>query len=537
MAGYSLLYFVFFRILPSHQNTITMSKRYTLLIFLALGYFSSLAQVVLPSPEKCVTEAGEYSLKPEVRYRLDVPEAAWTTYFRETLLAEAGSSCRTVSKGKADFRFLRDTSLGAEAYTLHIDRKGITITAGNEPGFFYALQTLRQCMQKDARGKASWPYLHLEDRPRYRWRSFMLDSGRQYQEIATVKKYIDMAAALKMNYFHWHLTEGLGWRIEIRKYPRLTQVGAFVGTGPEQKGFYSQNEIRDIVRYAADRYITVVPEIDMPGHSEAALTAYPGMSCFGEIPQIPREGFTDNIFCAGKPATLRFLQDILDEVCELFPSPYIHLGGDEALKGNWNKCPDCQARIKQEGLANSHELQVWFSQQMATYLKQKGRKVIFWDDIIDGSNVTLPDNIVVHWWNWRSRKETPFTETIKRGHEIICGTNYYTYLNFPLTPWKGYGSDRTFDLQDAYENNPSRNRDTCPQVLGMSCALWTDYELTEDLLDQRLFPRILVLAEQMWHRGTVLSFSTFREHIQQKQPWFEQLGYQFGPGLKSEIPK
>lgn len=510
-------------------------KSCLLLLVFNLSWAYCFAQNIIPSPETCVSAKGTYQLRQQIRYRSDFPDTRWTSYLKETLLQEAKCRLLETPKGKADLRFIKDTRLGPEAYTLQIGKEGIRIDAGSEAGIFYAVQTLRQLMETDSPGKISFPYLRIEDRPRYRLRSFLLDSGRQYQRVSTIKKYIDMAATLKMNYFHWHLTEGLGWRIEIKKYPRLTSVGSIAGKGTEQQGYYTQEEIREIVRYAADRYITVIPEIDMPGHAEAALSAYPEMSCFGEVPEIPEQGFTQNIFCAGKSVTLRFLQDILDEVCSLFPSPYIHLGGDEAPKENWNKCPDCQNKIKKEGLKNSHELQQWFSSQMAAYLKQKGRKAIFWDDILDGNDYPLPDNVVVHWWNWRARKEFPYRKAVERGYEIICGTNYYTYLNFPLSPWKGYEANRTFDIRDVYEKNPSMNRDGQQWVAGMSCALWTDYELTEDMLDRRLFPRILAIAEQMWHRGEYRTFEVFYQKVRQKQAWFEKLGFAFGPGLKSEI--
>ena len=223
---------------------------------------------------------------------------------------------------------------------------------------------------------------HNSDSPRTPWRCFLLDSGRQYQKISTIKKYIDMVSLLKMNYFHWHLTEGLGWRIEIKQYPRLAQIGGSVGKGEEQQGFYTQKEIQEIIEYASERNITVVPEIDMPGHAEAALSAYPELGCFGQPVEVPQHGFTQNIFCAGKEEVLHFLKNILDEVCAIFPSPYIHLGGDEAPKGNWDKCPDCQKRIAAMNLKDSHDLQLWFSAQMADYLKSKGRKAIFWGDVV-----------------------------------------------------------------------------------------------------------------------------------------------------------
>lgn len=344
-----------------------------------------------------------------------------------------------------------------------------------------------------------------------------------------------MAAMLKMNYFHWHLTEGLGWRIEIKRYPRLTQTGAFVGKGPEQQGFYSQEEIKEVVNYAAGRCITIIPEIDMPGHAEAALVAYPELGCFGDTIEVPENGFTKNIFCAGKTHTLDFLKNVLDEVCELFPSTYIHLGGDEAPKGNWDICPDCRQRIKQYGLKDSHDLQLWFAATMADYLKAKGRKAVFWGDVVYHDGYPLPDNTVIHWWNWRGHKDKALREAVKRDLPVICGTNYYTYLNFPLTPWNGYEEQRTFDIKDVYTANPSYIKDKNSCLLGMSCALWTDHGVREHMIDKRLFPRILAIAEQMWNRNEPVTFEVFYEKVKSHKGWFEKQGYLFGPGLKEEI--
>ena len=380
---------------------------------------------------------------------------------------------------------------------------------------------------------------HNSDSPRTPWRCFLLDSGRQYQKISTIKKYIDMVSLLKMNYFHWHLTEGLGWRIEIKQYPRLAQIGGSVGKGEEQQGFYTQKEIQEIIEYASERNITVVPEIDMPGHAEAALSAYPELGCFGQPVEVPQHGFTQNIFCAGKEEVLHFLKNILDEVCAIFPSPYIHLGGDEAPKGNWDKCPDCQKRIAAMNLKDSHDLQLWFSAQMADYLKSKGRKAIFWGDVVYHDGYPLPDNIVIQWWNYRGHKELALRNAIKHHYPVICSSNYYTYLNFPVTPWRGYTNTRTFDLKDIYQNNPSDKaiHQKDPLILGMTCALWTDDGVTERMIDRRLFPRILALAEQMWYQGERLDFTRFHQNILQRKEWFEQMGFEFGPALKSEVKK
>ncbi len=501
-------------------------------VFISLLFFvgHSFAQLPIPTPEKVRNTGGTFHLKDKcpVVYAAD-PSAVYLELLRKDVL-DAASIRLSDKKQKAAVCFVSDSSLPSESYRIHITQRRIEIRAKDNGGFIYAVQTLRQWVNRD-QGHPTFVCAEIADSPRLNWRCFMLDSGRQFQKVSTVKKYIDMASLLKMNRFHWHLTEGLGWRIEIKRYPELVQTGAFVGKGIGQQGFYSQDDIREIVRYAADRNITVVPEIDMPGHAEAALSAYPQLGCFGTPVEVPENGFTQNIFCAGKENTISFLKAVLDEVCELFPSAYIHLGGDEAPKGNWNKCPDCQQLIKEKRLMNSHDLQLWFSSEMAGYLKTKGKKAVFWGDVVYEDGCQLPDNVVIQWWNWRGHKDLALKNALRNGHPVICSTNYYMYLNFPVTPWRGYNEDRTFDLRDVYLHNPSYLPEENPLILGMTCALWTDYGVTEDMIDHRLFPRILAVAEQMWHKGTLCSFDVFYNNVLQKESWFNRQGFQFGPAL------
>ena len=262
-----------------------------------------------------------------------------------------------------------------------------------------------------------------------------------------------------------------------------------------------------------------------------------GCQFFGEKNiEIPQEGFTKNIFCAGKSTTLAFLRNVLDEVCSLFPSPYVHLGGDEAPKENWDNCPDCQQQIRRNGLQNSHELQMWLSSEMAKYLKEKGRMVVFWGDLIYKDTYPLPDGTVIQWWNYRGHKDLAVRNALKHGHQVICSPNYYTYLNFPIIPWEGYQENRTFDFRDVCLNNPADKMlaRSDSSVLGMTCALWMDYGVTEDMIDCRLFPRIIALAEQMWYQGERKDWKMFYESILRKKEWFESAGYSFGIGLRSE---
>ena len=508
-----------------------------LLLLLLLLSVEGQSQDLLPLPQYVMTEEGGFRLSDRTVsvYIADDVDAP-----REYLQTDVfgGIRVRFVSRReRAAVLLEHDADCLPEAYHLAVTTEKIVIKASGKSGFVYALQTLRQWGRLENGDCRVWPCVTVDDRPRMSWRGFMLDSGRQYHSVAAIKKYIDMASMLKMNVFHWHLTEGLGWRIEIKKHPRLAEVGSAVGKGEEQLGYYSQAEIRDVVAYAGERGITIVPEIDMPGHAEAALVAYPELGCFGQTVEVPKQGYTHHIFCAGKEHTLQVLKEVLDEVCELFPSTYIHLGGDEAPKGNWDRCPDCRQRIASLGLKDSHDLQLWFSAEMANYLRGKGRKAIFWGDVLYKSGYPLPDNVAIQWWNYRGHGDLALRNAMKMGYPVVCSSNYYCYLNFPVSPWKGYAENRTFDLRDVYCSNPSYKAvmEGNPLVLGMTCALWTDYELTEAMLDQRLFPRILALAEQMWHVGTLETFDKFYGRVYAMKPWFEMLGYTFGPALRNEM--
>ncbi len=430
--------------------------------------------------------------------------------------------------------------LGEQGYRLNVTPEGARIRANTPQGIFYGGVTLRQLfppeIESDTRvTDVAWtaPCVSVVDRPRYRWRGLMLDSGRQYQTMAFLKSLLDLMASLKMNVFHWHLTENDGWRVEIKKYPRLTTVGSQVANGPEQHGYYTQEQIREIVAYAKGRHIDIMPEIDVPGHAEAALKSYPQHTCSGRLVKQYR-GHSPNIFCGGKEATYTFLTDVLDEVCELFPFEYIHIGGDEAPKKNWNACPDCQAAVKKLGLSSSHQLQIHMTNRLADHLGAKGRKAVCWDDVVAQPGQPMRKNVVVHWWNYRGRKVRCLVAGTKLGHEVLASPNYYTYLNFPVKPWRGYRADRTFDLRMAYAENPVEQIAKLPEkdrrhVLGVSPCLWTDHGLTQRLLPGRLFPRLLALEELAWHVGKRLPFAAFARKVDAVGLRLKAMGIACGP--------
>ena len=520
---------------------------------------------IVPRPVQVVPGEGNFTFSARTLFSVENHEQAVIVRNFINLLKRSSGITPQLAIGsseKSHVRFTTDSSLKSEAYQLAVTPEQIQVKASDIKGFFYALQTIRLLLPSAVEGNQqaknirwSIPAVTIQDEPRFGYRALMLDAARFFIPKENVLRIIDCMGMLKINTLHFHLTDDNGWRLEIKKYPRLMEVGAWrvnrmdvpfyfrrnaePGEPTPIGGFYTQEDIKEMVSYAADRQIEIIPEIDMPGHAEAALSAYPELGCFGLPVEIPQSGFTQNIFCAGKDGTLRFLKNVLDEVCALFPSPYIHLGGDEAPKGNWDQCPDCRKRITTEGLKDSHDLQLWFSAQMANYLKSKGRKAIFWGDVVYHDGYPLPDNTVIQWWNYRGHKDLALRNAVKHHYPVICSSNYYTYLNFPVTPWKGYTEARTFDLKDIYLNNPSDKAisEKNPLILGMSCALWTDDGVTERMIDRRLFPRILALSEQMWHEGEALDFDRFYRNILHRKAWFEEAGFEFGPALKEDVTK
>jgi len=500
---------------------------------------------ILPSPMTVNVSNGSFTLKNNCVISYKTTGAKTANYLISQLKKSTGFDFKTQTKSNKRGILFKTASaalkLGEEGYLLEVTPRLITICASSEVGMFYGVQSLLQLFPvevfsstKQAIKKWDVTCQKIIDQPKYGFRSFMLDSGRQFQSVAFIKRYLDFMALLKMNVFHWHLTEGQGWRIEIKKYPLLASVGSKVAKGKEQNGFYTQEDIRTIVAYAKSKHITVIPEIDVPGHSEAALTAYPAYTCFNKVPESVM-AFSSHLFCAGNEKTYVFLENILDEICELFPSQYIHLGGDEAPKNDWNRCEKCQHKIVVEGLHNSHDLQLYFSKRLANYLKKKNKKVIFWGDVVYQEGTKLPDNVVVEWWNWRSHKDTALKKAIERGHQVIAGSNYYSYLNFPVTPWSRYKENRTFDLKTIYEQNPSDLEKPNALVLGMSASLWTDWHVQEHMIDRRVFPRIYALTEQMWHVGKRLTFDDFYTQVKLKYKMLKILGIDYGPAMETEI--
>ncbi len=418
---------------------------------------------------------------------------------------------------------------GDESYRLVIDADGVTVTAPAPAGLFYGTQTLNQLLPAAALADGAGvelvlPTVHIADRPRFRYRGMHLDVGRHMFPVEFIKKYVDLLARHKMNTFHWHLTEDQGWRLEIKKYPRLTEVGAFrketvleknrdpyVGDGQPYGGFYTQEEAREVVAYAAERYVRVIPEIEMPGHSQAALAAYPELACTdGPFEVATSWGVFEDIYCP-KEATFTFLEDVLTEVMEIFPSPYIHIGGDEAPKKRWRQSAVAQAVIEREGLAGEAELQSWFIRRIEAFLLARGRRLIGWDEILEGG--LAPEATVMSW-----RGMEGGIEAARQGHDVIMTPTSHCYFDY-------YQADPDIEplaiggltpLAKVYRFEPVPEQLTAEQarhVLGAQGNVWTEYMKTSDYVEYMVFPRLLALAEVVWSPRAARDWNGFRARL------------------------
>ena len=431
---------------------------------------------------------------------------------------------------------LAQLNMPKEGYQLRVYKDSIIVAADSEVGVFYGIQTLAQMLPVDWEIKIKIPVCQIDDNPRFLYRGMHLDVCRHFYSVDFIKKYIDLMARYKLNTFHWHLTEDQGWRIEIKKYPKLTEIGAWrteldtaSGDSIRYGGFYTQEQIKEVVKYAAERFITIIPEIELPGHARAALAAYPQFSCSGEqLPVANQWGVFEHVYCAGNDSTFTFLQDILDEVIALFPGTYIHIGGDECPKTAWEKCSKCQARIKNEGLSNEHELQSYFIRRIEKYLTSKGRKLIGWDEILEGG--LAPDATVM---SWRGIKGG--IAAAKQKHYVIMtpGTHCYFdhYQANPKYEPKAIGGYTTVKRVYSYEPIPTElNPEEAQYILGAQANMWTEYIATEHHLEYMLLPRMLALAEVDWSLPKRKNWNDFNRRLQAQFLRFDREGTNYCPG-------
>ncbi|WP_034040478.1 beta-N-acetylhexosaminidase [Wocania ichthyoenteri] len=504
---------------------------------------------VIPKPSKLDMLTGKFLVNGKTKIVGSEVLKNEGELLADMLSSAIGESISFSSEGKGNISLkLDDTIKSEEGYTLNVAFDNIEISGKNTKGLFYGIQTLRQLMPagiESADGsikELTIPAVNITDNPRFKYRGMHLDVGRHLFPAEFIKKYIDLIAMHKMNTFHWHLTEDQGWRIEIKKYPKLTEIGAWrketlVGHGATKKldrkydgkkygGFYTQEEVKDIVAYAATKHVTVIPEIELPGHSLAAIAAYPELGNTGEQYEVgTRWGVYDEIY-APSEKTFQFLEDVLTEVLELFPSELIHIGGDEATKTQWKTSKLAQEVIKREGLKDEHELQSYFIKRIEKFLNSKGRNIIGWDEILEGG--LAPNAAVMSW-----RGTEGGIEAAKQKHDVVMTPGHSVYFDHYQTEDKdneplAIGGKTTVQDVYAYEPMPSELTEEEQQyILGAQGNVWTEYMKTTDYVEYMILPRMSALSEVVWSSKEHRDWEDFSSRLNTFKDRFDALGLNY----------
>lgn len=498
---------------------------------------------IVPKPVSVVESNERLGMDGEVFIAAESNEATKISQTLLRFLKEKNITASTEDGSEKDVTISLTISAGMpeEGYKLIVDDNGVAINASTEAGLFYGVQTFAQLLSGEEK---SIPFVTIDDQPRFAYRGLHLDVGRHMFPLDFIKKYIDLMARHKFNRFHWHLTEDQGWRIEIKKFPRLQEVAAYrdetvIGLastrtrnekhdfdGKRYGGFYSQDEIREVIQYAADRYITVIPEIELPGHAMASLAAYPSLGCTeGPYKTATTWGIFPDVYCAGKEETFAFLEGVIDEVITLFPSQYIHIGGDEVFnkyfRTSWENCPHCKKRMKAEGLKDPHELQSYFIRRIEKYVNSKGRTIIGWDEILEGG--LAPNATVMSW-----RGEAGGIAAAKQNHDVIMSPENWFYLDHAQDTSAGEPLTHAgfTPLQEVYSYDPvppQLTADEAKHILGAQGNVWTEYMKTPEHVEYMTYPRACAIAEITWSPKENRSYDDFlnrmKAHTERLKTW------------------
>jgi len=501
---------------------------------------------IIPLPEKMEMANGRFLMDENTKiYAANSlqNEAEFLVDMLGTATGASISNTTEVDKAAHGIYLKLDENIqNEEGYKLVVGFDKIEISGKNPKGVLYGLQSLRMLMppksEKDAVADLTIPAVLIEDAPRYPYRGMHLDVGRHMFPVKFIKKYIDLLALHKMNRFHWHLTEDQGWRIEIKKYPKLTEIGSvrkgtmieknfnpYKGDGKEYGGFYTQEEVKDVVAYAQKKHIIIIPEIEMPGHALAALAAYPELgNGTGPYEVATTWGVFDQIY-APKEETFEFLENVLTEVMALFPSKYIHIGGDEAPKTEWKKSAQAQEVIKREGLKDEHELQSYFIQRIEKFLNKNGRQIIGWDEILEGG--LAPNATVMSW-----RGMEGGIEAAKQGHDVIMTPGTHLYLDHyqanPETEPLAIGGLTTVKKTYSFEPTPKElSKEEAQHILGAQGNVWTEYMKTSDYVEYMVLPRMSALAEVVWTPSEKKDWTNFKSRLEKLSERYEALDYNY----------
>ncbi|MFB9864377.1 beta-N-acetylhexosaminidase [Rufibacter immobilis] len=538
---------------------------FPLLLCLLLGFLgrAQAQHSIIPQPVSLVQKTGTFTIDGNTSLQFQKSNrelAALAGYFANHVRNVSGLEL-PLNKKKAktiQFTIEKLAGLGPEGYLLTVSPEAIVIKGNSRAGVFYGFQSLIQTLPAIRTNEAlQVPAMEIQDEPRFGWRGMMLDVSRHFYSVEAIKQFIDLLALYKMNTFHWHLTDDEGWRLEIKKYPKLTSVGAWrqeipgsvfykkdsvysaslAGKKPyTYGGYYTQEQAREVVAYAQARSITVLPEIEMPGHSAAALAAYPQFSCNQHPQAVPnatvKNAIVDNTkvnfnYCAGNDSSFIFLQDVLREVMAIFPSEYIHIGGDEVDKFYWEVCPKCQKRMQTENLKDAHELQSYFVKRMEKYLLANNKKLLGWDEILEGG--LAPSATVMSW-----RGEKGGIEAAKQGHNVIMSPSNPLYFNRYQAGPEGEPLGAKFSLNTldkVYAYNPHSKALSSAEakfILGGQFAIWTEFISSVEHLEYMLLPRMPAIAESLWTPVAQKDFKSFTDRLNRWhfQGW-EQRGIRF----------
>lgn len=496
-------------------------------VFLLSGsaYANSKASInIIPKPNQLTVSDGDFVFKSGLTVSAPADSRA-KNLLASKLETAAGITLKNVTGGKANIvlAIKKAPELGVEGYRLQVTKNQVKVEAATENGLYYGIQSLLQLLppqiESTQKVEANWqvPCVNIDDAPRFSYRGVMLDCSRHFSTVDEIKKILDALAIYKINKFHWHLTDDQGWRIEIKRYPKLTEIGSVrMEDGKPYGGFYTQEQVKEIIKYAADRNIEVIPEIEMPGHGLAALSAYPEYSCTGG-PFKPRTiwGVEDDVFCAGNEETYKFLENILDEVCALFPSKYVHVGGDECPKIRWEQCPKCQAVMKENGLKTDMELQSYFTKRIEKYLETKGKRLFGWDEILEGG--IAPSATIMSW-----RGEQGGIDAANAGHDVVMTPGGYVYLDHyqgdMLCEKVKIGGLST--LQNVYGYDPipaAIAPDKAFHVLGLQGNVWQEYMFEPNQIEFQLFPRVTAIAEVGWTKKQNKDLDSFIKRIDNQE--------------------
>ncbi len=488
---------------------------------------------LIPQPQSLRRDAGVFVLDVGTRISTSGGSPAAALACADVLRAATGLPLPLAQTGVARncLHLALAPDLESEGYQLRVTPENVSLLAGDEAGLFYGARTLRQLLS--GVGASAIPCLDIEDAPRFRWRGLHLDVGRHLYPPDFLRKTLDLMAQHKLNRFHWHLTEDQGWRLEINGWPQLTEVGAWRAASPlpadrhtldcrRYGGFYSQGEARALVNYARERHITIVPEIEMPGHAQAALASYPHLGCLGEGYDVRRHwGISDEVFCAGNDAVFDFLESVLLEVMAIFPGEFIHVGGDECPKTRWQACPKCQARMQREGLRDEHELQSWFIRRIERFLNGNGRRLIGWDEILEGG--LAPGATVMSW-----RGSAGGIAAASAGHDVVMSPNTHCYFDYyqredienePPAIGNHLPLERVYEFDPVAGIAPEHHA----HVLGGQGNVWTEYMPTSDQVEYMTWPRAAALAETLWTAPSMRDYGDFRRRLRGHLPRLDGL--------------